>query len=260
MFSRNRLLKCGLVAGAFLCCFVCFILVPQIKSYTVAKKELVVENDKLLKARAAVAAFKLESERLEQAKEEYGTQSEPFRQVTRDGSDTIFLGLMAASSHIAAAEIMPGEVIEKKHTLELPVRLVLQGDYRSLIDFCRTIENNNSANLLEIRSLQIETINRMSSAKGRSAAIKAGTVIAEIGIVIFSVKDPEGNLYPEKISKWLTGRGDVFKPAGALVPVPELDGYLETHAEQFHSPVLEAQGVEKGITVQKTEPATAPGG
>ena len=250
VFSRHYQLLSGLIIGALLCSFMVFILAPQIKSYARARVELAAESDKLLKARAAAAAFNLESDRLKQAREDYEAKSGPFKQVTRDGSDIIFLGLAAASSNIAAAEIIPGDIIEKEHTLELPVKVVLQGDYRSLINFYKDIENNNSANLLEIRSLQIETVNQIS---------KPGTVKAGAGIVIFSAKDPAGKLYLEEMSKWLTGRGDVFKPAAAVTPAPELDGYLETHAEQFSQPMPEARLAEMGITVQKTKPDT-PGG
>ncbi|MBP7331394.1 MAG: hypothetical protein KBA08_03680 [Firmicutes bacterium] len=254
VFSRHYQLLSGLIIGALLCCFMYFILAPQIKSYARVRIELAAESDKLLKARAAAAAFNLESDRLKQAREDYEAKSGPFKQVTRDGSDIIFLGLTAASSNIAAAEIIPGDIIEKEHTFELPVKVVLQGDYRSLINFYKDIENNNSANLLEIRSLQIETINQISGAKGQAVAVKPGTVKAGAGIVIFSAKDPAGKLYLEEMSKWLTGRGDVFKPAAAVTPAPELDGYLETHAEQFSHPMPEARPAETGITVQKTKP------
>lgn len=255
VFSRHYLLLSGLMIGAFLCCYIYFLLVPQIKSYTQAKIELAAESDKLLKARAAAAAFSRESDRLNQVREDYEAQSGPFKQVTRDGSDIIFLGLAAASGNIAAAEIIPGDIIEKKHTLELPVKVVLQGDYRSLVSFYKEIENNNNANLLEIRSLQIETISQIPGAKSPADAAKPGTVKAEAGIVIFSVKDPAGKLYLEEMSKWLTGRADVFKPAGAVTPAPELTGYLETHAGQFRHPLPEARPAETGITVQKTKPA-----
>ena len=249
LFSRRCLLLGGLMIGAALCCF---ILIPQIKSYARAKIELAAETDKLLQARAAVAAFDQESDRLKQAREDYEVQSGPFKQVTRDGSDLIFLGLTAATGNIAAVEIIPGDIIEKNYTLELPVKVVLQGDYRSLITFYKEIENNNSANLLEIRSLQIETISQIPGAKGPDAAATPGTVKAAAAIVIFSVKDPAGELYLEEMSQWLTGRGDVFKPAAAVMPAPELTGYPETHAGQFSDPLPETRPPETGITVQKT--------
>lgn len=259
LFSRQYLLLSGLMMGIALCCFIYFILVPQIKSYTQAKIELAAESDKLLEARAAAAAFNKESDRLNQVREDYAVISGPFKQVSRDGSDIIFLGLTAASGNIAAAEIIPGDIIEKKYTLELPVKIVLQGDYRSLINFCKEIESNNNANLLEIRSLQIKTISQIPGAKGPAAAAKPGTVKAEAGIVIFSVKDPSGKLYLEEMSKWLTGRGDVFKPAAAVTPAPELAGYLDVHAEQFRSPLPETHPAETGITVQKTKPSAGAG-
>jgi hypothetical protein len=100
--------------------------------------------------------------------------------------------------------------------LELPVKVVLQGDYRSFVDYCSGLESNGPASFLEIRSLEIETINQ--GVKSAGSASNTGTVKATLGIVMFSVKNPEGKLYLEELSEWLTGRGDVFRPAASATP------------------------------------------
>lgn len=249
--NRQSLLLAVIITAVTLSCSVYFILVPQLKSYGLAKNELAGESEKLFYAKAAAASINSEIDRLNKAREDYEKKCEPFRKVTRDGSDIIFLGLAAAAGNVAAAEIIPADIIEKEHTLELPVKVVLQGDYRSLVDYCRGLESNGPANFLEIRSLKIETINQR--VKSTSSAANTGTVKATLGIVMFSVKNPEGKLYLEELSEWLTGRGDVFRPAASAAPAPWLSGCLETHALFFRSPLQEAPPVETGKTVQPTK-------
>ena len=219
MLSRHNLMFIVLMVIMALFCFAYFVLVPQVKAYYRAKNELAGEGDKLSKAKAAAASVDSESDRLDQAREDCEVKGAPFKALTRDGSDIIFLGMAAASGNIAAAEIVPGDIIENKYTLELPVKVVLTGDYRSLADFFEEIESSGEANILEIRSLKIETITpkpetviQKPGAKSAAAAANPGTVKATAGIVMYSVKDPEGKLYLEETSKWLTGRGDVFRP------------------------------------------------
>jgi type IV pilus assembly protein PilO len=212
ILSRHKLLLTGLTAVTALCCFAYFILVPQVKAYNQTKNELAADNDALSKAQTAAASINSESDRLNKVWETYEAKSGPFKTAAGDGSDIVFLGLAAASGGIAAAEIVPGDIIENNHTLELPLKVVMEGDYRSLVDFFSEIESSSSVNILEIRSLKFETITQKPGAKGADAVAKPGTVKATAGIVMYSVKDPEGKLHLEEMSKWLTGRGDVFRP------------------------------------------------
>lgn len=226
IYSRQNLLLIGLLIGIMVLCFIYFVLSPQIKSYALTKKELAADTDKLTKAKYSAVSTANENDRLNKIKEDYEVKCGPFKNSTRDGSDIIFLGMMTASGNIVATEIIPGAIIEKPRTLELPVRVVLQGDYRSLTDFCREIEKNNIANLLEIRSINIESKSPVSGAKSPDPEVNLGIIKAAIGIVMFSVKDPEGKLYLEEMSKWLTGRNDVFRPpanTGVIVQTTKSD-------------------------------------
>lgn len=218
ILSRHKLLLTGLAAGIAIGCLVYFILVPQVRAYNQVKNELAAESDALSQAQATAASINSESDRLNKARETYEVKSQPFKTAAGDGSDLIFLGMAAASGSIAAAEIVPGDIIEKEHTLELPLKVVMEGDYRSLVEFFSEIESSSSVNILEIRSLKFETITQKPGAKGANTSAATGKVKATAGIVMYSVKDPEGKLYLEDMSKWLTGRGDVFRPATAAAP------------------------------------------
>jgi type IV pilus assembly protein PilO len=225
--KKEYLVLIGLVTGALLFSLFYFILAPQARSYTQAKNELAFERDRLSAARAAVASAPEERDRLNKIKEEFALKTEPYAKNIRDGADIIFLGNIAAAENIMAVEIVPGNIIEKSHTLELPVRITLQGDYRSVVGFCTKIDAGGTGYTSEIRSLSIETISQAKTAKTIGPAANTGAIRAVAGIVMYSVKNPEGKLYLEGVAKTLTGRQDVFRPAAATAPSTSYSGYFD---------------------------------
>lgn len=224
--KKEYLVLIGLVTGALMFSLFYFILAPQTRAYTQAKYELACEKDSLSAARAEVASAPEERDRLNKIKKEFAVKTESYAKNIRDGADIIFLGNIAAAGNIMAIEIVPGDIIEKPHTLELPVRITLQGDYRGVVDFCTKIDAGSTGYTSEIRSLSIETVSPSKTAKTTGPAANTGVIRAVIGIVMYSVKNPEGKLYLEGLAKTLTGRYDVFRPASAAAPSPGLSGYF----------------------------------
>jgi type IV pilus assembly protein PilO len=224
--KKEYLVLIGLVTGALVFSLINFILAPQARAYTQAKYELACEKDSLSAARAAVASAPEERDRLNNIKEEFAVKTDPYAKNIRDGADIIFLGNITAAGNIMAIEIVPGNIIEKPHTLELPVRITLQGDYRSVVDFCKRIDKGSKGCTSEIRSLSIETASPSKTAKTTDPAANTGAIRAVVGIVMYSVKNPEGKLYLEGLAKTLTGRQDVFRPAAANTRPPGLSSYF----------------------------------
>lgn len=224
--KKEYLVLIGLVTGALVFSLIYFILAPQARAYTQVKYELACEKDSLSAARAAVASAPEERDRLNKIKEEFAVKTEPYAKNIRDGADIIYLGDIAAAGNVTTIEIVPGNIIEKPHTLELPVRITLQGDYRSVVDFCKKIDAGSTGCTSEIRSLSIETASPSKTAKTTAPAANTGPIRAVVGIVMYSVKNPEGKLYLEGLAKTLTGRQDVFRPAAATAPPPGLSGYF----------------------------------
>ena len=216
--SKQNLLLIWLGAGVFVFSLVYFILAPQVRAYALVKEELAGARDSLFTARASAAAMANEKDRLNKIKEEYSIKSGPFTQSFRDGSEIIFLGSPAASGSIAVVEIIPGDIIEKPHTLEYPVKIVVQGDYGSVVKFSRKIDIDSPANLSEIRSLSIETKSQSTGVKSSVPQSTPGTIKATLWIVMFSLKNPAGSLYPDEFSKTFTGRSNIFRPAPAATP------------------------------------------
>jgi type IV pilus assembly protein PilO len=227
--KKECLILIGLAVGVLAFSLFYFILMPQARAYTQTKNELVCVKDSLSAARAALASAPEERDRLNKIKEEFAVKTEPYTKNIRDGADIIFLGNIAAAGNIMAVEIVPGDIIEKPHTLELPVRITLQGDYRSVVGFCAKIDAGNTGYTSEIRSLSIETVSPAKTEKTPGPAANTGAIRAVAGIVMCCVKNPEGKLYLEGMAETLTGRQDIFKPAAAAAPPP-------SHSGNFNDP------------------------
>jgi len=239
--TREKVLLAVLCGAGIIFCAVYFVLTPQFKAYAQVKDELTVNRAQLSKAQATAASLKSENDRLIKIKEDYVVRGKPFVSSMRDGSDIIFLGLISASERVDITEIEPGDIIEKTHSLELPLKIGVQGNYLGLIEFCKDIDKQvkESTNLAEIRSLNISSELSGSQSSNQSAGAKntvvnvgatPGTVKATIGIVMFSAKNPEGKLYLEEVSRWLMGRGNVFRPTVSVAPYAELSGYLSSRS------------------------------
>jgi Tfp pilus assembly protein PilO len=218
LHSKQNLLLIWLGAVVFVFSLVYFILAPQVRAYALVKEELAGARDSLSIARASAAGLANEKDRLYKIKEEYSIKSGPFAQSFRDGSEIIFLGSPAASGSIAFVEIIPGDIIEKPHTLEYPVKIVVQGDYGSVARFSRKIDLDSPGNLSEIRSLSLETKSQSTGVKSSVPQLNPGTIKATLWIVVFSLKDPTGSLYTEEFSSTYTGRSNIFRPAPAATP------------------------------------------
>jgi type IV pilus assembly protein PilO len=221
-----------LLVGGLGFCLVYFVLTPQIKAYAQIKTDLTDTRSKLSRAQATAASLKSESERLTKAKETFLVKGKPFSNIMRDGSDVLFLGLTSAYENVEILSLEPGEIKENSHSFELPLKIVAQGDHLKLVSFYKDIDKQlkKPTNLAEIRSLKIESSTQASGsgAMVSDAGAAPGTVKATMGIVMFSAKNPEGKLYLEEVSRWLMGRGNIFRPALALAPYPELSGYVNS--------------------------------
>ena len=224
--KKGYLVLIGLATGALVFSLFYFILAPQARAYTQAKNELAREMVSLSAARTAVASAPEERDKLNKVKEEFAVKTEPYAKNIRDGADIIFLGNIAAAGDITALEIVPGDIIEKPHTLELPVRITLQGEYRSVVGFCKNIDAGSTVYTSEIRSLSIETVSPAKAGKTTGPAANTGAIRAVVGIVMYSVKNPAGKLYLKGLAKTLTGRQDVFRPAAAGAPPATHSGYF----------------------------------
>lgn len=232
--NREKIILIGFLAGAVALPFIYFIFTPQIKAYAQVKNEVAEHRTELSQAQAAVVSLKDENARLDKVKEEIKQNGRPFASKMNDGSDIIALGLKSVFNSVEIISIEPEEVKENQHSLELPLKIVIQADYRNVQVFCRNIDKDMEflSNLAEIRTLKIESINTASSRDaGKGTVLLPGTVKATFGLVLFSAKNPEERAHLDEIARWLTGRYNIFRSSAAIAPIPELDGHSKVSGE-----------------------------
>lgn len=230
---RDKFLLVALLVGAWIYWVYYFALSPQIRAYAQIKSELVTEKAKLARAKATAAALRAEKARYRAAQQEVARVGEPFATEMRDGAAVLLLGLRSAAGNVDVTDIEPGDIVTNKHSLEIPLKVMVQGNYLDLLAFIDGLENQALRNLSEVRSLKIVALGPASTLAGTSQLSSeagyatAGGVKAEIGLVIYSAKNPTSKLQLEQLALWLRGRGNAFQPAGDVPPVPELTGHLK---------------------------------
>ncbi len=225
--QREKLMLIILLVVAGAAGFYYFLLSPQLKAYAQLKAELTGEQGKLAQAQAAAASLKDENERLARVKEEFAETGKLFATEMRGGADVILLGLKSAAGNILITGLEPGNIQENPYTLAMPLKMTVQGDYQNLLSFInRYLEN--FTNYTEIRSLKIEASSPATPGTGK---ISSGTVKATLGMIIYSANNPGERIHLEELARWLQGRENIFRPAAAIAPIPELAGQPTAPAE-----------------------------
>ena len=214
------------------------------------KEELNNERTKLLQAQTTANSLKAETDKLALVKEQITETGSRFAIKTNDGSDVIFLGIRSASQNVFIKLIEPGDIKENPHSLELPLKIEVEGNFRNLMIFCRDLDQHmeHLFNLSEIRNIKIETAD---------SDFTPGGVKAVISMVIYSAKNPDEKLNLEQISRWLTGRYNVFRPAVFAAPIPELAGRIHAQASPDGSVAGSKTG---GIISDPAKPGSPPRG
>jgi type IV pilus assembly protein PilO len=212
---RERVLLTALLTLGLGFCLYIFILAPQARAYLSTRQELENARNKLASYRATAAALRDESEKLEKARAQAAILGKQFASDIRKGEDIVLLGLEAASRNVDITGVEPGGIREQKYTLEMPLKISVEGDFRDVLDFCRSLEKGALHNLTEIRGINMEGTDT------------PGRVKAEFSVVLYADRSPGSRLKLEEMGRWLTGRYNIFAPADGTAPVPELSGRLK---------------------------------
>lgn len=246
---KEKIILAILLVAAAGFCFYYFLLSPQLKAYALAKEELADFQNKLSLAQITASTLKSESDKLEQARNDIKETGQLFSTEMRDGSDVILLGLKAANKNVEITDITPGEIKENEHSLQLPLSIMAQGDYRNMLNFCA--DQESLPNLSALKNIKFEV----------TGSLPPGFVKASFNLVIYSAKTPQNKLQLEQIARWATGRYNIFLSTGGIAPIPELAGHLKMPAvEQFAEDMGES--AEKAVREDAGEgniipPATA---
>lgn len=205
------LLLIVLIAGVGFCLYH-FILVSQYKTYVKVKNELSQSQAQLNEDSVVAASFKSESEKLDKVKKEIKDAGRRFETEMRDGSSVIILGLDGIFEDVDITSLEPGEIKEEPYLLDLPMQIIAQGNYVKMLSFCKDIEK--LTNFTEVRGIKMEAI------------LGTGMIKTTIDVNIYSAKTPTGMLNISELSRWLTGKSDVFQPSTMIPPIPELAGKI----------------------------------
>jgi len=218
MEINKRVMLIVLIVVVILGCFYYFLLGPQIKAYGSVKEDLVREKVKLEKAQIEVLSLQSENKKLEKTRKEFNKVNKLFLTEMRNGMDVILLGVRTSDENLEITSLEPQKIKEAKYTLEMPLKITAEGDYRNMLDFIKGIENEILNNLAVIKSFKME------------AAPEPGIIKITMDLTIYSAKTPQGKLFLEELAKWLIGRYNIFQPVPAIAPLPELAGQIGSSA------------------------------
>ncbi|HAG10132.1 MAG TPA: hypothetical protein DCK76_01790 [Desulfotomaculum sp.] len=210
--GRDKILLLILLIAVVGFCFYHFILTKQLEAYSKVKSELAENQAKLTQALAQSASLQIESSKLDKAKNDIKATGKYFETEMRDGSSVIILGLDGIFAGVDITSLEPGNIKEDPILLEMPVKITAQGNYREMLHLCEDIEN--MTNLTEVQGLKMESVSGTNDVKMTA------------DMTIFSAKTPQGRLSLEDVSRWLTGRYNIFRPAVMIAPIPELTGKI----------------------------------
>ena len=206
--NRDKIILLILLIALVGYCFYHFILVVQLKAYTQVKSDLAESQAKLTQALAQSASLQSENTKLVNAKKDIQEAGKLFETEMRDGSSVILLGLDGICEGVDITDLEPGVIKDDPVLLEMPLKITAQGNYCKILSFCQGIEN--MINLSEVQSLKMEAVSG------------ANDVRMTVNMIIFSAKTPQGRLSLKDISRWQTGRYNIFSPAAGIAPLPEL--------------------------------------
>ncbi len=220
--NRDKILLLILLTALVGYCFYHFILVVQLKAYTQVESDLAESQAKLTQALAQSAFLQSENAKLVNAKRDIQEAGKRFETEMRDGSSVILLGLDGIFEGVDITDLEPGDIKDDSILLEMPLKISAQGNYYKMLSFCQDIEN--MTNLSEVQGLKMEAVSGTDDVR------------MTVDMIIFSAKTPQGCLSLEDISRWLTGRYNIFSPAAVIAPLPELADKIIKPASPSDSP------------------------
>ena len=115
----------------------------------------------------------------------------------------VLLGLKSAATDVTITSITPGDITEKPNYIELPLDITASGNYLNVVSFFTDLER--LSNLTDIRMFKILATPTVDD---------ASNVTITMSLIIFSGKTPQEQLSLEEIKNWVTGRSNIFEPAG----------------------------------------------
>ncbi|MEG6522535.1 type 4a pilus biogenesis protein PilO [Desulfotomaculum sp. 1211_IL3151] len=130
------------------------------------------------------------------------------------GDALAYLNWQADQNHTHLQDLKPLQVVDKKHYLEMPFTLKVQGTYQDVVNYIKVLES--LPNISEIRRAEFRPLDKEVRALAGEAIITA-----ELDLVVFSVKEGTRILDAGKelSERWQVGRDNAFQGVEPLSPL-----------------------------------------
>lgn len=244
--------KVVLLLIAFVCCLLLLLLLIQLREYLLLSEDLETSRLDLAHVERVVAAQEKEQKKLLEANKNRSELESFFHLEMRQGTPLVLLGQLSAAQGVQVIGLTPDERKEHSQLIEIPLVLVVRGDYLDLLALCQELENDALEDFTLIRYIKItayrdqvavtkkQTIgfsqNTTEAAeKGTEQASPGSNMVdAELGISIFTAMTPQDSADFE----WKKGSQPsiFYQPALEPPTTPEQSPSTDTSAT-LESPI-----------------------
>ena len=222
---REKILLASLFFLLVLLCFYKLILEKQITTYFNLQSQLVQSQQDLAQAQTLLAA----EEDLQAQSHELAAKLTPifpvFNTQMHPGYVLVDFNWQAYQCGVTLDKVKPHPVIDKKHYLEIPLTLHINGSYNHVIEYIRVLEN--LAVLSEIRRADFRPPNKEASMGLEEVTTfiadwrQNDDVRAQLDLVLFTDRNAKLDLIQGKelSAQWLVGRPRAFESTEPVSPL-----------------------------------------
>jgi hypothetical protein len=223
---------------AFVCCLLFLILLIQLREFLLLTKDLEASRTELAHVKSVVAAQTKEQEKLLEANKNLSELESFFHLEMREGTPLVLLGQLSEAMGVQVIGLTPEEMREHSRIIEIPLVLVVRGDYLDILALCQELEDDALYNFTLIRYIKITAYSNPGistrkrtielskntaevSKKNTEQASQASHMVdAELEISIFTSATPQGR----SCFEWDKGSQPsiFYQPTPELPTAPEL--------------------------------------
>ncbi|ACV63478.1 hypothetical protein Dtox_2699 [Desulfofarcimen acetoxidans DSM 771] len=153
--GRERLLV-GFFIVLIIVVFILNVLFPQIEEYRLIKKQLLVNENKVIVMNKQLNSMNATEQAVKKNKQKMEEYNKYFLQEINDGTVLQTTGNLAMTSGLELLSFHPQEIVNKQLYSEMPVTLVVAGDLAGIISFVDLLEHQQF--LTEIKKINIAVL------------------------------------------------------------------------------------------------------
>lgn len=181
------------------CGLALLFFIAQLWVYIQKTEELATARGELALAESVITDLENEQGKLLEINSTIAEIEKLFQMEIRDGAHLVLLGQLSKAmgveiTGVTADKTQKNSLQENAPIVEIPLVLSVKGDYLDLLAFCQELEYNALQNFTVIRRIKIasgvKTTDKRPVFASLEHATSSETVIAEVGISIFTTQNP----------------------------------------------------------------------